>query len=41
MSYKEIADRLGVGINTALGRVRYAVLNMRKLAEQHHISLAV
>lgn len=41
MSFKEIADQLGVGINTALGRVRYAVLNMRKLAEQHHISLAI
>ena len=41
MSFKEIADELGVGINTALGRIRYAVLNMRKLAEQHHISLAV
>ena len=41
MSFKEIADQLGIGINTALGRVRYAVLNMRKLAEAHHISLAV
>ncbi|MBP5346157.1 MAG: sigma-70 family RNA polymerase sigma factor [Bacteroidales bacterium] len=41
MSFKDIADHLGVGINTALGRVRYAVLNMRKLAELHHISLAV
>lgn len=41
MSFKEIADKLGIGINTALGRVRYAVLNMRKLAEAHHISLAV
>ena len=41
MSFKEIADQLGIGINTALGRVRYAVLNMRKLADAHHITLAV
>ncbi|MBQ0057820.1 MAG: sigma-70 family RNA polymerase sigma factor [Bacteroidales bacterium] len=41
MSFKEIADALGISINTALGRVRYAVLNMRRLAEQHNISLAV
>ena len=41
MSFKEIADELGVCLNTALGRIRYAVLNMRKLAEQHHISLAI
>lgn len=41
MSYKDIADALGVGINTALGRVRYAVLNMRKLAEMHNISLSI
>ena len=41
MSFKEIADELGVCLNTALGRVRYAVLNMRKLAEQHHISLVI
>lgn len=41
MSYKDIADKLGVGINTALGRVRYAVINMRRIAEEHHISLAI
>lgn len=41
MSFKEIADELGISINTALGRVRYAVINMRKLAEEHNISLAV
>jgi len=41
MSFKEIAEKLGVGINTALGRVRYAVINMRKLADEHHISLAI
>ena len=41
MSFKEIAEATGVGINTALGRMRYAVLNMRKMAEEHNISLFV
>lgn len=41
MTFKEIADELGVGINTALGRVRYAVINMRHIAEKHHITLTV
>lgn len=41
MSYKDIAEKLGVGINTALGRVRYAVINMRKIADEHHITLAI
>lgn len=41
MSFKEIAERLNISINTALGRVRYAIMNMRKMAEEHHISLAV
>lgn len=41
LSFKEIADQLGISINTALGRIRYAVLNMRRLAEEHNISLAV
>ncbi len=39
MSFKEIADIKNISINTALGRVRYAILNMRKMAEQHNISL--
>ncbi len=39
MSFKEIADIKQISINTALGRVRYAILNMRKIAEEHHISL--
>jgi len=38
-SFKEIADLTGVSINTALGRMRYAVLNMRRMAEENHISL--
>lgn len=41
MSFKEIAETLNISINTALGRVRYAVINMRKMAEEHQISLAV
>ena len=39
LSFKEIADRTGVSINTALGRMRYAVLNMRKMARKHGIDL--
>jgi len=41
MSFKDIADALNISINTALGRVRYAVLNLRKLSEEHHITLAI
>ncbi len=39
LSFKEIADLTGVSINTALGRMRYAVMNMRRLAEENNISL--
>ncbi len=39
MSFKEISDETGVSINTALGRMRYALLNMRKLVEKHKIVL--
>ncbi|MGM9804725.1 MAG: RNA polymerase sigma factor [Muribaculaceae bacterium] len=39
MSFKEIADCTNVSVNTALGRMRYAILNMRKLAEDNHVSL--
>lgn len=39
MSFKEIAEATGVSINTALGRMRYAVLNLRRLTRQHGISL--
>jgi len=38
-SFKEIADMTGVSINTALGRMRYAVLNMRRMAEENQLSL--
>lgn len=41
MSFKEIADATGVSINTALGRMRYAVLNMRRIASEYNIELAV
>ena len=41
LSFKEIAETTGVGINTALGRMRYAVLNMRRMAQENHISLSI
>ena len=40
MSFKEIADATGVSINTALGRMRYAILNMRRMAEEINIELS-
>ncbi len=39
MSFKEIAALTRVSINTALGRMRYALINIRKLVEEHHIQL--
>ncbi len=39
MSFKEIAEKTGVSINTALGRMRYAVLNLRKLIEEKNLTL--
>ena len=41
MSFKEIADTTGVSINTALGRMRYAIINMRRMAEEHNIALTM
>jgi len=41
LSFKEIADELGISINTALGRMRYALINMRRIAEEKNISLAI
>lgn len=41
MSFKDIADALQISINTALGRVRYAIINMRNMAAEHNISLAI
>ena len=39
MSFKEISQITRVSINTALGRMRYALINMRKLAEENHLVL--
>lgn len=39
MSFKEIAEVTGVSINTALGRMRYALLNLRRMSRQHDILL--
>jgi len=39
MSFKEISENTGVSINTALGRMRYALINLRKLIEKHQIIL--
>ena len=39
LSFKEISDLTGVSINTALGRMRYAILNMRKVIEKNQIIL--
>jgi RNA polymerase sigma-70 factor (ECF subfamily) len=39
MSFKEISENTGVSINTALGRMRYALINMRKLIDKHKIVL--
>lgn len=39
LSFKEISELTGVSINTALGRMRYALMNMRKVIEKHQIIL--
>jgi RNA polymerase sigma-70 factor (ECF subfamily) len=41
LSFKEIADLTGVSINTSLGRMRYALINMRRMARQHGIQLSL
>ena len=41
LSFKEISDITGVSINTALGRMRYAILNMRKMAAENHLYFSV
>lgn len=41
LSFKEIADVTNVSINTALGRMRYAILNIRRMAEQYNIVLTL
>ncbi len=39
MSFKEISENTGVSINTALGRMRYALINLRKIIDKHNIVL--
>jgi len=39
MSFKEISELTGVSINTALGRMRYALMNLRKIIDKHQIIL--
>ncbi len=39
LSFKEIAELTGVSINTSLGRMRYAILNLRKMSREHNIVL--
>ncbi len=39
LSFKEIAELTGVSINTSLGRMRYAILNLRRMSKQYNIAL--
>lgn len=39
LSFKEIAEATGVSINTSLGRMRYALLNLRRMAKEHNVYL--
>lgn len=41
LSFKEIAEITGVSINTSLGRMRYALMNLRKIAEEKDIELTL
>ncbi len=41
LSFKEIAEATNVSINTALGRMRYAIINLRRLAEEKDIILTM
>ena len=41
LSFKEIAEMTGVSINTSLGRMRYALINMRRMAKHHQIQLSM
>ena len=41
LSFKEIADRTNVSINTALGRMRYALMNMRRIANENNVQLEI
>ena len=39
MSFKEIAETTGVSINTSLGRMRYAIFNLRRMVREHKVNL--
>jgi RNA polymerase sigma-70 factor (ECF subfamily) len=41
MSFKEIAEMTGVSINTSLGRMRYALMNLRRMAKESKIELSL
>lgn len=41
MSFKDIADLEDISINTALGRMRYALINLRKIIEKHQLSMHI
>ncbi len=41
LSFKDISDQTDVSINTALGRMRYALINLRKLMEKHHMNFHI
>ena len=41
LSFKEIAEQTNVSINTSLGRMRYALMNMRKMSKQYGVNLAI
>lgn len=41
LSFKEIAKLTNVSINTSLGRMRYALMNLRKLTRQHNMNLTL
>ena len=41
LSFKEIAELTGVSINTSLGRMRYALMNMRRMAKEHQMELCL
>lgn len=41
MSFKDIAEATNVSINTALGRMRYAIINLRKMAKENNLTLTV
>jgi len=41
LSFQDIADQEGISINTALGRMRYALMNMRKLIQEHQLMVEV